>query len=173
MWWDKFVMSSNDFTPHLVLYWDLGTSVQFFTPAHTYLTEKKVVRLIFFSIARAHTAPLCQHLGIRNIHKQCHFNTCTFIFDLKNSHFSHSVYNYLDPVPHNYPTRINTGDNFYIPKVHLTLSQHNLKYAATKLWNSLPVCLTKITERTQFKRQLKDWLLNCWNVRLLNYETIK
>ena len=70
------------------------------------ILQKKVVRFITFSDARAHTASLFQQLGILNIYKQCEFNTCTFIFDLKNGSFSHSVYRYLDPVPHNYSTHL-------------------------------------------------------------------
>ena len=124
------------------------------------ILQKKVVRFITFSDARAHTAPLFKQLGILNIYKQCEFNTCTFIFDLKNGSFSHSVFRYLDPVPHNYSTRLKTGENFYIPKVNLTLSQHNLKYAATMLWNKLPEPIKTISDRKHFKCQLKDWILN-------------
>ena len=118
-----------------------------------------IVRMITFSNPRAHTAPLFQQLKILNVHQQCKFNTCMFIFDLKSKHFVHDVSHYFDSLPHNYPTRFAKGDNFYIPKMNLTLNQHSLKYAATKHWNSLPESIKCITSRYEFKNNLKNWLL--------------
>ena len=121
--------------------------------------QKKVLRLITFSDFRAPSAPLFRQLSILNVHQLCIFNTCLFIFDLKNNNFSQTVHDYLDPIPHNYVTRLSTGDKFYIPKVNLTLSQHSFKYTATKHWNSLPDQLKKIGTRSTFKSKLKQYLL--------------
>ena len=122
------------------------------------LLQKKIVRLITFSDYRAHSAPLFKQLGILDINNLCTLHTCTFIFDLINNKFAHGIHHYLEPLPHDYETRQSTNTNFYIPKVKLTLSKHNLKYAATKQWNALPTCIKSIHSMYLFKTKLKEYL---------------
>ena len=121
--------------------------------------QKKVIRFITFSNIDAPSSPLFQQLGILNVHQQCKFNTSLFIFDLRAGHFPQTVNDYFNTPPNTYHTRNTTRDNFYIPKVNLTLTQHNFQYAAAKHWNSLPEELKKIQSRTTFKSQLKQYLL--------------
>ena len=124
------------------------------------LLQKKVVRLISFADYHAHTAPLFKTLGILNIHQLCKYKICLFVFDLNDNRYAHDITHYLSPLPHQYSTRLASGENYYIPKMNLTLCQHTLKYAATKHWNSLPDPIKIIKNRTTFKNTLKHHILN-------------
>ena len=121
--------------------------------------QKKVVRLITFSDIHAHTAPLFQKLKILDVYKLCKLQTCLFVFDLKNNRFAHTIHHYLDPIPHNYPTRLAMTDSFYIPKMNLTVCQKTLKFTATNHWNTLPSTIKNEPNRHTFKSKLKNALL--------------
>ena len=124
------------------------------------LLQKKIVRFITFSDFHAPSAPLFQHLRILDVYNLCKFHTCIFIFDLLNDRFAHDINQYLDQIPHSYPTRFATHGNFHVPKVNLTQNKYSIKYAATSHWNSLPSHIKNITNRHLFKQTLKTYLLD-------------
>ena len=124
------------------------------------LLQKKIARLITFSDFCAPTSNLFKQLDILDIHKLCKLHTCLFIFDLLKNRFAHDINHYLDTIPHDYPTRFASVDNFYIPRTTLTLNKHNIKYAATSHWNSLPNHIKTISNRKLFVTTLKTYLIN-------------
>ena len=124
------------------------------------LLQKKLVRLINFSDYNSPSAPLFTKLGILDIHKLCKQQCCLFLFDLNEGNFARNLQHYVpDPIPHNYLTRSSLQGSLPVPKAKLTVSQHNFKYAAVQQWNLLPVTIKSITNRHQFKSQLKKYLL--------------
>ena len=125
------------------------------------LLQKKVARLITFSDYTAHSSPLFRRLRILDIHKLCKLKTCLFVFDLKNNHFAHNLSHYIqDQQPHSYPTKPKIDGDLPVPKVRLSISQHNFKYAAVKHWNSLPVSIKNTSHRNSFKTVLKEQLFH-------------
>ena len=83
-----------------------------------------------------------------------------FIYDLNHNRFTHTLDHYItDQLSHSYPTSANNSGNFPIPKVNLSISQHNFKYASIKTWNSVPMSVRTINNRHNFKKNLKQYLL--------------
>ena len=125
-----------------------------------YLALLPEIKEIAFSHFIAHSEPLFYKLNILDIYKLSKYCTCMFVFDLKYSNLPHTVEHYFEIPKHSYPTRLTQVENFRIPSSNLTISQHNIRYAAVKYWNSLPGYLKQLSSRQVFKSALKHHLLN-------------
>ena len=120
--------------------------------------QKKLVRLITFSHFQAHSAPLFHQLRLLDFRNLCKLHSCLLIFDLKHARYARDLGHYIDSPTHNFPTRSVTSGNLCIPKTHLSISQHNFKYACVKHWNSLPANLKNHHNRNTFKSELRECL---------------
>ena len=67
---------------------------------------------------------------------------------------------YLNAAPYN--TR--NSENLNIPFRRLTLAQHSSSYLAAKFWNSLPICIRNSRSVRVFKRNLKRYLIDGYEI---------
>lgn len=114
------------------------------------LLQKRIVRIITGEQYLAHTAPLFHRTGILKI-KDLH----TYLLAIR-SYKEYSVHNIRQP-DHSYQTR---NRNNAIPQFQrLTLAQNSIYFAGPVVWNSLPAAIRTIESIRNFKRSVKEWLL--------------
>ena len=58
---------------------------------------------------------------------------------------------------HSYNTRSSASNNFYIQSSRLSIQVNSFSRIGTKIWNEMPVCLTKLSKNA-FKRKITQTL---------------
>ena len=56
-------------------------------------------------------------------------------------------------------SRDNRADRIIVPNTQLTLAKNSFCYRASSQWNSLPEYIRKNRRISQFKSQLKNWII--------------
>lgn len=83
-----------------------------------------------------------------SIWKTLQFKTPLYQYNqLKHNHDSYT-----------YATRQATQVRFMLPKPKPNFLKHTIEYRSIKVWNSLPLPITKLTNTLTFKKQIKKYL---------------
>ena len=122
-----------------------------------YYLQKRAVRAITNSDYRAHSAPLFSKLGILDIFQVNTFEIAKFMFYYRN--------NLLPPLLlylfvtnsqiHIYGTR--TPSNYRTHLCCTNLKQFTILYQCSKIWNSLPVSVTRSSNLISFKTKMPQF----------------
>lgn len=121
--------------------------------------QKRAVRIITLSAPRSHSLPLFRKLGILNIYQINKLQVAQFVFGSLNRTLPSFFNNFFTANNqfHSYPTR--TAFQLRPPQSRTTSSQFRITYRGSRIWNSLPPHLVKLSSRT-FKKSVKNILLN-------------
>ena len=113
-----------------------------------YYLPKRAVRAITNSDYRAHSAPLFSKLGILDIFQVNTFEIAKFMFYYRN--------NLLHPLLLNlFGTR--TASNYRTHLCCTNLKQFTILYQCSKIWNSLPVSVTRSSNLISFETKMPEF----------------
>ena len=113
------------------------------------ILQKRAIRLVFNASFHDHTTNLFYNCGSLKLRDLYNYSLGLIISKGKIPNIQRST--------HGYPTR--NRDNLVAPYHRLTLTQHSVKFCATRFWNSLQPNLKLINCPEKFKRALKNFLL--------------
>ena len=122
------------------------------------LFRKRALRLITFSGYREHTNPLFIKFEILKFHDLVEYNNALFVFN------SEVFNNFFTPVnlQHNYRTRLASKSSFSLPKARTKYGKFSIRFAGTQIWNSVDESIKKTTSISNFKIQMKQFLINLY-----------
>ena len=124
------------------------------------LLQKKALRIMCNTDYRAHTRDLFFTNRILRINEIFSLQLGVFMFLLNNNELPH-IFNSmftLNQNIHNYPTR--QSRSFHLPRTRTLFANHIFTSTGPKLWNSLPIYLTRLKSIHSFKRIFKRNLLS-------------
>lgn len=124
------------------------------------ILQKRIVRIILGLPYNSHSDQAFAQLGILKIHQIRLVQICEFMHRYTHKSLPKSYDNYFSLASdfHSYLTR---GSRFYRSEYARTNTrQLTVKLAGPALWNVLPQDLRVITNRYQFKKQLKRWIID-------------
>ena len=102
--------------------------------------QKRVVRAITFANFDEHSSPLFKALGILKFSDLISFQNLLFMHDFNNHTvpraFDNSVFTPTNQV-HQYNTRQALKCTFYMPSVRTNYGKFSIRYAGSKIWNTL------------------------------------
>ena len=110
-----------------------------------YYLQKRAVQAITNSDYEAHSAPLFSKLGILDIFQVNTFEIAKFMFYYRNNLLPPLLLNLFvtNSQIHNYGTR--TASNYRTHLCRTNLKQFTILYQGPKIWNSLPVSVTRLS----------------------------
>ena len=116
------------------------------------------MRAITNSDYRAHSAPLFSKLRILDIFQVNKFEIAKFMFYYKNNFLSPLLLNLFvtNSQIHNYGTR--TASNYRTHLCRTNLKQFTIIYQGSKIWNSIPVSVTRSSKFLSFKTKMQEFL---------------
>ena len=124
-----------------------------------YCLQKRAVRAITNSDYRAHSAPLFSKLEILDIFQINTFQIAKFMYSYHKSLlptlFS-NLFNKNSQI-HNYSTR--KANNYHMHHCRTNLKKFTILYQGPKIWNSLPTKITSLSNFSNFKNELLQFLL--------------
>lgn len=120
-----------------------------------FILQKRAIRLMTFSDYRDHSNPLFIHLNILKFHDLIKFQTAIFMHDFHHSNLPTVFNSFFSRVNcrHNYNTRLAANSSYSLPRARTNYGLFNIRFAATKYWNSLSENL-KNSNRKNFKKKL-------------------
>ena len=122
-----------------------------------YYLQKRAVQAITNSDYRAHSAPLFSKLGIQIFSKLVRLkspNSC-FIIEIILPPLLLNIFVTNSQI-HNYGTR--TASNYRTHLCRTNLKQFTILYQGPKIWNFLPVSVTRSLNLLSFKTKMKEFL---------------
>ena len=126
------------------------------------LLQKKALRIIHNSPARAHTDPIFIENKLLKIRDLYTYQLGQLLFNYnKNSlpHIFNDMFKKNDSI-HSYPTRHSC--EFHLPLLRTLSAQHTFIYEGPKFWNSLNNDIKTAPSLPSFKRRLKSHLLQSY-----------
>jgi len=125
------------------------------------ILQKKALRIITFSNYCSHSTPLFHDLGMLKLDDLIFLNTALFMHDYHSNALPSAFINFFTCIKevHQYNTRLASKHSYYIPKVRTNYGIFNIRYAGSKIWNSVQNDF-KSKNRTSFKHYLKSFLLS-------------
>ena len=145
--------------PYIVYFNCVWSSTYVSNLNRIYYLRKRAVRVITNSVYPAHSAPLFSKLGILDIFQVNTFEIAKFMFYYRNNLLPPLLLNLFvtNSQIHNYGTRT---DSYY--RGHLcrtNLKQFTIIYLGPKIWDSLPVSVTRSSNLLSFKTKMQEFLL--------------
>ena len=104
------------------------------------ILQKRAMRIILFSDFRDHSNPLFIRLKILKFPDIIKFQTAIFIHDFHHGNLPCSFDSFFHLVSsrHNYNTRLaSCKSNYSLPSARTNYGKFNIRFSATKIWNSL------------------------------------
>ena len=125
-----------------------------------YILQKKVVRLMTFSIFYEHSNPLFVKLGILKLHDLVFYHNAIFMYDFHNDSLPETFNTFFFPVNqrHNYKTRLASRSSYSLPHIRTNYGNFNIRYSGVKVLNEIDD-ETKKLKPACFKKKLKKYLL--------------
>ena len=103
--------------------------------------------------------PQLQHpLSFENLYLynvSCQFHRPLSGDELSN-HFQAKINNLLPD--HSYQIRFYNSDNILLPSFRKSVSQRQFLFKGIKIWNERPDCVRYLTNKREFKEQMRSWL---------------
>ena len=93
-----------------------------------------------------------------NLHFVIYYYFYILLFKIINCNFSPQLKSVLVFSQHHYSSRRN--NIFFIPRLKNNTCQRSFSYVAASMWNKLPLPVSKITNLSNFKISLREFLLN-------------
>ena len=117
------------------------------------------MRAITNSDYRAHSAPLFSKLGILDIFPVNTVEIANFMFYYKNNLLPQLLLNLLvtNSQIYNYGTR--RASRYRTHLYRTNLKQFTILYLGPKIWESLPVSVTRSSNLLSFKTKMQEFLL--------------
>ena len=121
--------------------------------------QKKILRIMSFSVFDAHTDPLFQRYGIMKFDIINNYLTCIFMFKIMNGMFPTIFRNIfvLNSNIHSYSTR--QRHNLFTFACGSVFTSFSIRHHGTKMWNQLPLNLRQIMSFPLFKQKLRKLYL--------------
>ena len=107
--------------------------------------QNKCVRAMFFANKRENADPYYGILDLLKFENIFKLNIVEFTYKISkmNSNVPLIFQNFLKPVSHQYNTRYAAKSNFKRPMVKTNYGKHTFQYAATKIWELVPIIHSK------------------------------
>ena len=129
------------------------------------ILQKRAIRIMSFADCRDHSNPLFIGLNIMKFTDIIRFQTAIFMHDFHHGNLPCSFNSFFLLVNsrHKYNTRLaSSNNNYLLPSARTNYGKFNIRFSATKIWNSLNdqlKCLKKVT----FKKTLFSQILNSYH----------
>ena len=140
------------------------TFPSFLTPPS--IIQKKAIRIIFFSEPRSHFEPLFKSHKILNLNDVFKLQVLSFVYQWSHNLLPPCFSDYFkfSSSVHSYSTRQSCDGNLYVTSVNTTqYGLRSLKSTGPRLWNSLPLDITKSNSFSLFRKALKNYMLDCYS----------
>ena len=146
--------------PYLVYYVSVWGSTYTSNLNRTFISQKRVIRVISRSAFDAHTDPLFKNLKILKFYDIYRFQTLKFMFLFKNGLLPNMFKEmfYFSNQVHSYNTR--NSNSFHIFPCRTNIRQFGIRFQGPKLFNTLLVDIQNSENVSSFKTKLKALLLN-------------
>ena len=127
-----------------------------------FILQKRALRAITFSDYRAPSKPIFERLQILNIYEIVQYQLGEIAFKYETNQIPTIFRCYFKNLRsvHNHNTRSRSAGNFYLSKQRLNYGKFGLKYAAAKVWNSIPAEIRKSSSNKIFKYLYKKHILS-------------
>ena len=126
--------------------------------------QNKCIRCMFFTDSRESSQVFYKLLGILKFDNIVKLSTCVLAHKIfnKSSNIPSLFHDSLGTVSclHKYNTRYASKGNFHRPKVRTNTGKFTFVYAASKLWETVPTNLKRLSINN-FKKRYKNHLLKC------------
>ena len=126
--------------------------------------QNKCIRCMFFADSRESSQVFYKLLDILKFDNIVKLSTCTLAHKIfnKSSYIPSLFHDSLTIVSslHKYNTRYASKGNFHRPKVRTNTGKFTFVYAASKLWETVPTNLKRLSING-FKKRYKNHLLKC------------
>ena len=126
------------------------------------MIQKKIIRVITFNKMNAHTSPIFIQLDFLKMEDIRQLQLLSFVYDCLNKTAPIFFHDYLTPSSecHNFNTRLAShGDLFLDGKNTFQYGIKSIEYNGARLWNMLPVALRESSSPSDFRSDLKKYLL--------------
>ena len=127
--------------------------------------QNKCIRCMFFADSRESSQVFYKLLDILKFDNIVKLSTCILTHKIfnKSSYIPSLFHDSLTTVSslHKYNTRYASKGNFHRPKVRTNTVKFTFVYAASKLWETVPTNLKRLSI-TNFKKRYKNHLLKCF-----------
>ena len=113
-----------------------------------------------------HTNPLFSRLNIMKFNDIVRFQTVIFMYDFHHGNLPHNFNSFFSLVNkrHSYNTTLaSVNSNYSLPIVKTNYGKFNIRFTATKLWNSLDETLRNLKKRPLFKKILFSRFIDSYN----------
>ena len=131
--------------------------------AHLQKLQKKIVRVITFSIFNSHTQPLTCELKLLNIEKIHLFTVGIFMFKYINGEppdAFDSMFSYRHEIYY-YNTR--GANQLHMEQFPTNLGLKGMRYYGAKLWNDIFLNFTDINSiHSRYGLKICYWIITCW-----------
>ena len=127
--------------------------------------QKRSIRIITFADFRDHSNPLFLRLQILKFKDVVFHQTAIFMHDFHHGNLPNAFESFFTLVckRHNYNTRLaSCKSNYSLPSAKTNYGKFNVRFSATKVWNSLDEKL-RCLSRKSFKTALKTQLIDSYN----------
>jgi hypothetical protein len=130
-----------------------------------FVIQKKAVRIIAKATYLAHTAPLFKKLGLLMVRDLFKYSVAQFMFKFNINQLPTTFNCFFNAVRsvHDYNTR-HSLYGFMIPTCKTTLRQKCIRYQGPHIWNDLPDDIKILTSLNLFKKKLKMYYLDLYEV---------
>ena len=129
-------------------------------PIH--ILQKRALRIITFSDAKAPSRPLFQKLEILNIFEIVKSQLAEMTYKHSKHQLPDTLSSYFNAItlPHEYNTRSKSNKNLFLPRKNLNYGQFGVQYAAARNWNEIPLEIKNSSSYNIFKKKIKSFLIS-------------
>ena len=130
------------------------------------VVQKKAIRIIPFPEPRSRSEPLFKSHKILNLNDVIKLQVLAFVYQWSNNLLPPCFSDYFkfSSSVHSYSTRQSCDGNLYVTSVNTTqYGLRSLKFTGSRIWNSLPLNITKSNSFSLFRKALKNCMLDCYS----------
>ena len=125
----------------------------------------RAIRITSFADFREHSTPLFSALNLLKFNDIVKFQTVTFMHDFSQGNLPPSFDSFFLSISnrHKYNTRLASCKlNYSLPSVRTNYGKFNIRFSATKAWNSLDENV-RTFKKTKFKKHIFSEIINSYN----------
>ena len=129
------------------------------------VSQKKVVGAMTFSVPFAHSLSLFSGLQILKLDDKNHLYVSSFVYECHNNLAPNRFSDYFIQVSdtHHYNTRSASQGDFFLREKTLYSMVYTVCFNGAKIWNNIPLDTLNSPSVGNFKKKIKQLLLESYN----------
>ena len=127
-----------------------------------YLYYHRIIYLYYHRHPRDNIDDICKKYAILKVSDKFKFEICCFVYKFHHRLLFDCFNNFFQRNSEVYSRQIRQSNNLNLPLFKKSICKQSIKFVGVKLWNEIPNEIKRSKNLTQFKKKMKQYLLNSY-----------